>query len=86
MNSKIIVTLFPLFFELEQDLINLRTKEDLAAKKVNETVLGKPIGTIQKIKSYKDINPKRIAYGLLVRKVTNVLEYSNYMGFNIYIN
>ena len=33
MNSKIIVTLFSLFAELERDLISLRTKEALASKK-----------------------------------------------------
>ncbi len=33
MNSKIIITLFSLFGELERDLISLRTKEALAAKK-----------------------------------------------------
>ena len=33
MNSKIIITLFSLFGELERDLVSLRTKEALAAKK-----------------------------------------------------
>ena len=33
MNSKIIITLFSLFAELERDLISLRTKEALAAKR-----------------------------------------------------
>src|SRR5688572_24189914 len=33
MNSKIIITLFSLFAELERDLISLRTKEALQAKK-----------------------------------------------------
>jgi DNA invertase Pin-like site-specific DNA recombinase len=33
MNAKIIITLFSLFGELERDLISLRTKEALAAKK-----------------------------------------------------
>jgi len=46
MNSKIIITLFSLFAELERDLISLRTKEALAAKKVQGQVLGKPKGTI----------------------------------------
>ncbi|ETR68668.1 MAG: resolvase-like protein [Candidatus Magnetoglobus multicellularis str. Araruama] len=36
MNSKIIVTLFSLFAELEKDLISIRTKEALAAKKAKE--------------------------------------------------
>lgn len=33
MNSKIIITLFSLFSELERDMISLRTKEALQAKK-----------------------------------------------------
>ncbi len=33
MNSKIIITLFSLFAELERDMISLRTKEALLAKK-----------------------------------------------------
>ena len=33
MNSKIIITLFSLFSELERDLISLRTKEALSAKR-----------------------------------------------------
>ncbi|HGC5941215.1 TPA: recombinase family protein [Legionella pneumophila] len=33
MNSKIMITLFSLFAELECDLISLRTKEALASKK-----------------------------------------------------
>ncbi len=42
MNSKIILTLFSLFGELERDLISLRTKEALASKKREGQILGKP--------------------------------------------
>src|SRR5271165_1559450 len=45
MNSKIIITLFSLFSELERDLISLRTKEALSAKRARGQVLGKPKGT-----------------------------------------
>jgi DNA invertase Pin-like site-specific DNA recombinase len=48
MNSKIIITLFSLIAELERDLISLRTKEALSAKKARGQVLGKPRGTLQK--------------------------------------
>ena len=44
MNSKIIITLFSLFAELERDLISLRTKEALNAKRIQGITLGKPIG------------------------------------------
>src|SRR5438477_1898358 len=50
MNSKIVITLFSLFAELERDLMSLRTKEALAAKKQQGITLGKPKGTIQKSK------------------------------------
>ncbi|HIP73507.1 MAG TPA: resolvase, partial [Anaerolineae bacterium] len=54
MSSKIIVTLFSLFAELERDLVSLRTKEALAAKKAQGVKLGKPKGTIQASKFDKD--------------------------------
>jgi DNA invertase Pin-like site-specific DNA recombinase len=50
MNSKIVITLFSLFAELERDLVSLRTKEALAAKKGQGVTLGKPKGIIQKSK------------------------------------
>lgn len=46
MSSKIIVTMFSLFAELEKDLISSRTKEALASKKAQGIKLGKPKGTI----------------------------------------
>lgn len=55
MNSKIVITLFSLFAELERDLISLRTKEALAAKRIQGVLLGKPKGTIQKSKFDKDV-------------------------------
>jgi DNA invertase Pin-like site-specific DNA recombinase len=87
MNSKIIITLFSLFAELERDLISLRTKEALAAKKAQGQSLGKPKGTIQKSKFDKDV-PKiqeLLGYGLSVRKIASVLGYSNHIALNTYI-
>lgn len=88
MNSKIIVTLFSLFSELERDLISLRTKEALAAKKASGVILGKPKGTIQKSKFDKDIEriKELLGYGLSVRKIANVLGYSNHIGLNTYVS
>ena len=87
MNSKIMITLFSLFAELERDLISLRTKEALAAKKAQGQVLGKPKGTIQKSKF--DLNIERIkeliGYGLSVRKIANVLGYKSHIALNTYI-
>lgn len=62
MSSKIIVTLFSLFAELERDLVSLRTKEALAAKRMQGDKLGKPKGAIQASKFDKD--RKRIEGGI----------------------
>lgn len=88
MNSKIVVTLFSLFAELERDLISLRTKEALATKKLQGVKLGKPKGTIQKSKF--DADQERIkellSLGLSVRKIAKLLGYSNHLSLNTYIN
>ncbi len=88
MQSKVYITMFSLFGELERDLISLRTKEALAAKKAQGQILGKPKGTIQKSKFDKDL--KRIkdllGVGLSVRKIANVLGYTSHIGLNTYIN
>jgi DNA invertase Pin-like site-specific DNA recombinase len=88
MNSKIIITLFSLFGELERDLVSLRTKEALAAKRKQGVKLGKPKGTIQKSKFDKDLVKIKelLGYGLSVRKIANVLGYSNHIALNTYIN
>jgi len=82
MNSKIIITLFSLFAELERDLVSLRTKEALNAKKKQGVKLGKPKGTIQKSKFDKDLTKIKelLGYGLSVRKITNVLGYNNHIA------
>jgi DNA invertase Pin-like site-specific DNA recombinase len=87
MNSKIIVTLFSLFAELERDLISLRTKEALASKKREGQILGKPKGTIQnsKFDSNVDKIKELLGYGLSVRKIANVLGYTNHIALNTYI-
>lgn len=87
MQSKVMITLFSLFGELERDLVSLRTKEALAAKKMQGTVLGKPKGTIQKSKFDKD-QPKiqeLLAYELSVRKIAKVLGYKSHIALNTYI-
>ena len=87
MSSKIIVTLFSLFAELERDLVSLRTKEALAAKKAQGIKLGKPKGTIQASKFDKDREriEELLRLGMSVRKIARVMEYSNHIGLNTYI-
>lgn len=88
MNSKIVTTLFSLFAELERDLISLRTKEALVAKRMQGVVLGKPKGTIQKSKFDKDGEriKKLLKLGLSVRKIIKLLGYTNHIALNTYIN
>ena len=87
MSSKIIVTLFSLFAELERDLVSLRTKEALAAKKAQGVKLGKPKGTIQASKFDKDREriEELLRLGMSVRKIARIMEYSNHIGLNTYI-
>jgi DNA invertase Pin-like site-specific DNA recombinase len=87
-NSKVTLTLFSLFSELERDLISLRTKEALASKKRQGQILGKPKGTIQKSKFDKHVGKIKelLDYGLSVRKISRVLEYNNHIALNTYIN
>lgn len=88
MNSKIIITLFSLFAELERDLISQRTKEALAAKKAQGQTLGKPKGTLQKSKFDNEAAriKELLGYGLSVRKIAKLLGYSNHIALNTYIN
>jgi DNA invertase Pin-like site-specific DNA recombinase len=87
MNSKIILTLFSLFGELERDLISLRTKEALASKKREGKILGKPKGTIQKSKFDNDVDKIKelLGYGLSIRKLSKVLGYTNHISLSTYI-
>jgi DNA invertase Pin-like site-specific DNA recombinase len=87
-NSKATITLFSLFSELERDLISVRTKEALAAKKLQGQVLGKPNGTIQKSKFDKDAGKIKelLKLGLSVRKISKFFGYNNHISLNTYIN
>ncbi len=86
MNSKIVITLFSLFVELERDLISLRTREALAAKKAQGQRLGKPKGTLQKSRIDKVLSriQELLGYGLSVRKIAKVLGYSSHIALNTY--
>ena len=88
MNSKIIITMFSLFGELERDLVSLRTKEALAAKKSQGRTLGKPKGTIQRSKFDQHVEQIKalLEIGLSVRKIAKVLGYNHHIALNTYIN
>lgn len=88
MGSKIMVTVFSLLAELERDLISLRTKEALAAKKAQGIQLGKPKGTIQKSKFDNDQEKIKelLDLGLSVRKIARYFGYNNHIALNTYVN
>jgi DNA invertase Pin-like site-specific DNA recombinase len=88
MGSKIMVTVFSLLAELERDLISLRTKEALAAKKGQGIKLGKPKGTIQKSQFDQDREKivELLNLGLSVRKIARYFGYSNHISLNTYVN
>ena len=88
MNSKVAITLFALFADLERDLISIRTKDALAAKKAQGQILGKPIGTIQKSKFDKDVDKiiELLKLGLSIRKIASFLGYKNHISLNTYVN
>lgn len=88
LNSKVVVTLFSFFGELERDFISLRTKEALASKRAKGIKLGKPEGTLQK--SQFDVDREKIVelltLGLSVRKIAKFFNYKNHISLNTYIN
>ncbi|HAT9262588.1 TPA: recombinase family protein [Legionella pneumophila] len=87
MTSKVMITLFSLFSELERDLISMRTKEALASKKMQGIKLGKPKGTVQKSKFDNNLDKIKelLSIGLSVRKIAVFLGYTNHIGLNTYI-
>jgi len=87
MLTKMILGVIKMTINLEKDLMSLRTKEALTAKKLNGISLGKPKGTIQKSKFdlQKDKIVELLAVGLSVRKIAKVLGYNNHIGLNNYV-
>jgi len=87
LTSKVMIILFSLFAELERDLVSLRTREALAAKKAQGITLGKPKGTVQASKFDKDRSriEELLDLGLSVRKIAQLLGYTNHIGLNTYI-
>ncbi len=85
--SKVMITLFALWSEMERDFISIRTKEALKARKAQGVILGKPKGTIQKSKfdKNKDRIQELLKIGLSVRKTALLLGYSTHNGLNAYI-
>lgn len=73
--------------ELERELIRVRTKESLTAKKNDGMSLGKPKGTIQKSKfdEQRQEIEALLAQGFSVRKISKILGFNNHIGINNYV-
>jgi len=87
MLTKMVLGVIGMTINLEKDLMSLRTKEALTAKKLDGVSLGKPKGTIQKSKfdQQRDKIEELLSVGLSVRKIAKVLGYNNHIGLNNYV-
>jgi len=87
MLTQMILGMISMTLNLEKDLMSLRTKEALTAKKLKGESLGKPKGTIQKSKfdKQRDKIEELLAVGLSVRKIAKLLGYNNHIGLNNYV-
>lgn len=87
MHSKVALMIFSLFSELERDLISMRTKEALQAKKQKGQILGRPKGVLCKSKYDKDIDKIKelLTYGLSIQKIIKVLGYGRVMSLYTYV-
>ena len=74
MLTQMILGVISMTVTLEKELMSLRTKEALTAKKLNGMALGKPKGTIQKSKFdlQRDKIEELLAVGLSVRKISKL--------------
>ncbi len=87
MLTQMILGVIKMTISLEKDLMSLRTKEALTAKKIEGVHLGKPKGTIQKSKfdKQRDKIEELLGVGLSVRKIAKLLGYNNHIGLNNYV-
>jgi len=85
--TTIILNIISMSINLEKELMSLRTKEALNAKKEDGIALGKPKGTIQKSKFdlQRDKIEELLGVGLSVRKIAKLLGYNNHIGLNNYV-
>lgn len=87
MLTQMILGVISMTIGLEKELMSLRTKEALTAKKLSGMSLGKPKGTIQKSKFdlQRDKIEELLGVGLSVRKISKLLGYNNHIGLNNYV-
>ena len=87
MLTQMILSVISMTVGLEKELMSLRTKEALTAKKLDGMSLGKPKGTIQKSKfdEQREKIEELLSVGLSVRKIAKLLGYNNHIGLNNYV-
>jgi len=78
MQTKVMVTLFSLFAEIERDLISERTKQGLAAAKAKGKLLGRPKGSLGKSKldGKEQIIKEELKYGVAKAAIARKLGVS----------
>jgi len=78
MQTKVMVTLFSLFAEIERDLISERTKQGLAAARAKGKLLGRPKGSLGKSKldGKEQIIKEELKYGVAKAAIARKLGVS----------
>ncbi len=74
--TKVMVTMFSLFAEIERDLISERTKEGIAAARAKGKVIGRPKGALGKSK----LDGKEEDIRLLLKKEVGIASIAKIMG------
>ena len=74
--TKVMVTMFSLFAEIERDLISERTKEGIAAARAKGKVIGRPKGALGKSK----LDEKAEEIRLLLKKEVGITSIAKIMG------
>ena len=75
-HTKVMVTMFSLFAEIERDLISERTKEGIAAARAKGKVIGRPKGVLGKSK----LDGKEEEIRLLLKKEVGITSIAKIMG------
>lgn len=84
LQTKITLTMFSLFAELERDLISERTKTALAAKKASGVKLGRKVGSLSKsklddkIQYLSELHTKRVS----ISSIAKIMEVSRGTVYN----
>ncbi len=74
--TKVMITMFSLFAEIERDLISERTKEGIAAARAKGKVIGRPKGVLGKSK----LDGKEEDIRLLLKKEVGITSIAKIMG------